>query len=280
MGDRIVLVRLHQEAILVDNGLQNLFERASNIWILCRVSQSIQIAKYPDWSWMRLPCFCQADIINLGIPRYHIMMHEPEQKTQNLDLHLNIWFPCLRRALHCHEKWCQFRFAGEDQLLCKQDRCVTFYHCIIFFKTITISRTGFLQEDLPETVHHFFLHDMFVPIKSLLLCSPLILGFLICHHLNYKIVVVKHKHIFGGAATTASNIVSDSDVFLLLRRIPEDQNNGSISNLLYVLLFSGFDPFLRTNLQIPFHQLEVFIRSYSGHGGDRAGRRMTCCSFK
>ena len=57
-------------------------------------------------------------------------------------------------------------------------------------------------------------------------------------------------------------MVSDRDVFLPLRRIPEDQNNGSISNLLYVLLFSSFDPIRLSDLQPPSHQLEVSIRLY------------------
>ena len=119
-----------------------------------------------------------------------------------------------------------------------------------------MSHTGLLQEDLPETIHHFILHFVFVLVKSMLLFSPLTLGSGISIHLDYKIVVVKHEHIFEGAATTASNMVSDRDVFLPLRRIPEDQNNGSISNLLYVLLFSSFDPFLRTNLQMPWELLQ------------------------
>ena len=208
----------------------------------CSVLSSIQIAKYPDWSWMWLPSFCQADIINLGIPRYHFLMHEPEQQTQNLDLHLNIGFPCLRRALHCREEWCQFRFAGEDQLLCKQDRCVTVSQWRISCEKITMYHTGLLQEDLPETIHHFILHFVFVLVKSMLLFSPLTLGSGICIHLDYKIVVVKHEHIFEGAATTASNIVLDRDVFLSLRPIPENQNNGSTFNLLLAFSFLNFDP--------------------------------------
>ena len=122
--------------------------------------------------------------------------------------------------------------------------------------------TGLLQEDLPETIHHFILHFVFVLVKSMLLFSPLTLGSGICIHLDYKIVVVKHEHIFEGAATTASNIVLDRDVFLSLRPIPENQNNGSTFNLLLAFSFLNFDPIRLSDLQPPSHQLEVSIRLY------------------